>query len=328
MVFFSFSFQLFGEAVLGLSQGSVSELLSKPKPWEMLSIKGREPFIRMQLWLNDPQSVDRLQALRNEQREGVKRKRVGGGGGGGGAGSGSGFDSGSDRSSPADPGDLPYGGGADSPGGVGGGGGGGGASAAKKQRVLFSEEQKEALKVAFALDPYPGPSVLDFLAQDLSLEGRSVGNWFHNHRMRMKQQSPAEAREQQPGGTFDPVKYKLLCHQRMLEMQAEQQEEGGGRGGAGATIQHPSNSVTSFLRQLGLPTMGLPKSEGGGGGGRGAREPQQAKAGGAAVGQARLDGGQQEGGGGGGRGGQARRYHQRRLRHELSLCQKGGGGGS
>ena len=38
--------QLFGEFVLGLSQGSVSELLSKPKSWHMLSIKGREPFIR------------------------------------------------------------------------------------------------------------------------------------------------------------------------------------------------------------------------------------------------------------------------------------------
>ena len=32
--------------VAGLSQGSVSELFSKPKPWHMLSIKGREPFIR------------------------------------------------------------------------------------------------------------------------------------------------------------------------------------------------------------------------------------------------------------------------------------------
>ena len=43
---YSISQRLFGEAVLGLSQGSVSELLSKPKPWHQLSIKGREPFIR------------------------------------------------------------------------------------------------------------------------------------------------------------------------------------------------------------------------------------------------------------------------------------------
>ncbi|ELT91708.1 hypothetical protein CAPTEDRAFT_49316, partial [Capitella teleta] len=52
--------KLFGEAVLGLSQGSVSELLSKPKPWHMLSLKGREPFIKMHMWLSDPYNVERL----------------------------------------------------------------------------------------------------------------------------------------------------------------------------------------------------------------------------------------------------------------------------
>lgn len=39
--------------VLGLSQGSVSDMLSRPKPWGKLTQKGREPFIRMQLWLQD-----------------------------------------------------------------------------------------------------------------------------------------------------------------------------------------------------------------------------------------------------------------------------------
>ena len=68
--------KLFGEAVLGLSQGSVSELLSKPKPWHMLSIKGREPFIRMQLWLNDPNNIDKLFAIKKLQDETRKRKRT------------------------------------------------------------------------------------------------------------------------------------------------------------------------------------------------------------------------------------------------------------
>jgi len=54
--------KLFGEAVLELSQGSVSELLSKPKPWHMLSLKGREPFVKMQIWLNDPLGVQKLHA--------------------------------------------------------------------------------------------------------------------------------------------------------------------------------------------------------------------------------------------------------------------------
>merc|ERR1719228_2807320 len=68
--------KLFGEHVLGLSQGSVSELLSKPKPWHMLSIKGREPFIRMQLWLNDPNNIDKLLAIKKLQDETRKRKRT------------------------------------------------------------------------------------------------------------------------------------------------------------------------------------------------------------------------------------------------------------
>lgn len=60
--------KLFGEAVLGLSQGSVSELLSKPKPWHMLSIKGREPFIKMHLWLLDPQNVEHLKLYQTQMK--------------------------------------------------------------------------------------------------------------------------------------------------------------------------------------------------------------------------------------------------------------------
>ena len=54
----------------------MSELLSKPKPWHMLSIKGREPFIRMQLWLNDPANMDKLLAIKKLQEESRKRKRT------------------------------------------------------------------------------------------------------------------------------------------------------------------------------------------------------------------------------------------------------------
>ena len=67
--------KLFGEAILGLSQGSVSELLSKPKPWHMLSLKGREPFIKMHLWLNDPDNINRLRWYQNELK-GIKQERV------------------------------------------------------------------------------------------------------------------------------------------------------------------------------------------------------------------------------------------------------------
>ncbi|GIY16374.1 homeobox protein cut [Caerostris extrusa] len=169
--------KIFGEAVLGLSQGSVSELLSKPKPWHMLSIKGREPFIRMQMWLNDPHNIEMLQTLKNERREANcflhffykllanKRRRTGEGP----------MDS---PRSQSDGGQMynsysfappsPY-------------------PPAKKPRVLFTEEQKEALKLAFSLDPYPSTATIEFLANELNLSVRTITNWFHNHRMRMKQ---------------------------------------------------------------------------------------------------------------------------------------------
>ena len=248
--------QLFGEAVLGLSQGSVSELLSKPKPWHMLSIKGREPFIRMQLWLNDPQNIEKLQMLKNERRESAsgpgKRKRLQGG---------SGVDSNSDRSSPADPSDI-YASSADSPGSV---------SAAKKQRVLFSDEQKEALKIAFALDPYPSTAAMDYLSQELNLESRSISNWFHNHRMRLKQQLPPGMDRINPllnknisnsngGGeqqnSFDPIKFKLIFHQRLLEMQ--QGQHTGSDDGVSVGNGSGVSMSALMMRQFGYaPLMGL-----------------------------------------------------------------------
>lgn len=246
-------FQIFGEAVLGLSQGSVSELLSKPKPWHMLSIKGREPFIRMQLWLGDTNNVDRLQALKNERREANKRRRSIGPGA---------QDNSSDTSS-NDTADF-YTAHSPGPGSVGSAagnaasgqnnasnnnnGGGGGGPPNKKQRVLFTEEQKEALRLAFALDPYPNVATIEFLASELTLSTRTITNWFHNHRMRLKQQvphnavnvsgggeqpagQPHPARDNQsgaaggaaatPGAPFDPIQFRVLLNQRLVELQKE-----------------------------------------------------------------------------------------------------------
>ncbi|KAL3082770.1 hypothetical protein niasHS_010572 [Heterodera schachtii] len=47
----------FGKTVLGLSQGSVSDLLARPKPWNSLTNKGREPFIRMKMFLEDKKAI-------------------------------------------------------------------------------------------------------------------------------------------------------------------------------------------------------------------------------------------------------------------------------
>lgn len=201
--------KLFGEVVLGLSQGSVSELLSKPKPWHMLSIKGREPFIRMQLWLTDPNNIERLQYIKNERREASKKRKS----------SGSCLQDNSSDTSSNDTSDF-Y---ATSPDGLVSSSSN--AQPNKKQRVLFSEEQKEALRVAFTLDPYPNVSTIEFLASELSLATRTITNWFHNHRMRLKQQIPhGHQTETLPSRDhtntpFDPVQFKILLNQRLLEQQ-------------------------------------------------------------------------------------------------------------
>ena len=177
----------------------MSELLCKPKPWHMLSIKGREPFIRMQLWLTDPSNVDKLHAARAEKlNESAKRKR-------------SALDAAAAASpSPGSPSEFSDT--ADSP----------SSASAKRPRVLFTTKQKEALKIAFSLDPYPSIMTTEFLCHELNLEPRSVSNWFHNHRMRLKQTHPHELdsllppkEEQRP---LDPLHFKLLVNQRLLEL--------------------------------------------------------------------------------------------------------------
>ena len=60
LIRYSISQRHFGEKVLGLSQGSVSDILARPKQWELLTQKGREPFLRMHLFLNDPDAIKQL----------------------------------------------------------------------------------------------------------------------------------------------------------------------------------------------------------------------------------------------------------------------------
>lgn len=40
----------------------MSDLLARPKPWHMLTQKGREPFIRMKMFLEDENAVHKLVA--------------------------------------------------------------------------------------------------------------------------------------------------------------------------------------------------------------------------------------------------------------------------
>ena len=51
--------RLFAKYVLGLSQGTVSELLSKPKSWDKLTEKGRDSYRYSELF-SKPKSWDKL----------------------------------------------------------------------------------------------------------------------------------------------------------------------------------------------------------------------------------------------------------------------------
>ena len=47
--------------VLGLSQGTVSELLSKPKSWDKLTEKGRDSYRKMHAWCHDDQVDNQIE---------------------------------------------------------------------------------------------------------------------------------------------------------------------------------------------------------------------------------------------------------------------------
>lgn len=60
--------RVFGQYVLGRLQGTISELLSHPKPWNRLTARGKEPFVRMINFLSDEQNVLVLRTIQDRLR--------------------------------------------------------------------------------------------------------------------------------------------------------------------------------------------------------------------------------------------------------------------
>ncbi|CAH1232312.1 CUX2 [Branchiostoma lanceolatum] len=171
--------RLFGETILGLTQGSVSDLLSRPKPWHKLSLKGREPFVRMHLWLSNPEAIAQVKAIKEEAKAHRRRHST---------------SSLSDSNSY----DGPH---------------------HKKQRVVLSPEEKEALRKAYEQEPYPSPSTIEYLAAKLNLRPCTVTNWFHNYRSRLRRGSFSEShlhQEQQHQQQLQAAISEL--HQQQLQM--------------------------------------------------------------------------------------------------------------
>ncbi|XP_068021517.1 homeobox protein cut-like 1 isoform X5 [Melanerpes formicivorus] len=174
--------RLFGETILGLTQGSVSDLLARPKPWHKLSLKGREPFVRMQLWLNDPNNVEKLMDMKRMEKKAYMKRRHS-----------SVSDSQPCESSSAG---IDYSQGASpQP-----------QHQLKKPRVVLAPEEKEALKRAYQQKPYPSPKTIEELATQLNLKTSTVINWFHNYRSRIRRElfiEEIQAGSQSQAGSSD-----------------------------------------------------------------------------------------------------------------------------
>ncbi|CAB1349322.1 unnamed protein product [Coregonus sp. 'balchen'] len=142
--------RLFGESILGLTQGSVSDLLARPKPWHKLSLKGREPFVRMQLWLQDPHKVEKLMDMKRLEKKAYLKRRHSSLSDGHSVDGGLAGPDFLQSSSPQHqrPPQLYQ----------------------KKVRVVLGPEEKEALKSAYQEKPYPSPKTIEELASQLNLK--------------------------------------------------------------------------------------------------------------------------------------------------------------
>ncbi|XP_050966051.1 homeobox protein cut-like 2 [Labeo rohita] len=179
--------RVFGEEVLGLTQSSVSELLSHPKPWTKLSLKGKENFVRMHLWLQDPQKVQKLNAIKKmDQRARLKRSLIG-------------SDCDSHRTLDARGHRFCD--------------GWGRCDVIKKPRVILSPQERETLMAAYQTEPYPSPYTVERLAAQLGLQTSTVSNWFYNHRSRIRRDGfsePLQTRTFQNPAASRPVSDSLV----------------------------------------------------------------------------------------------------------------------
>ena len=215
----------------------------------------------MQMWLSDPSNVERLARL---------NARPGGPGGGAETAVAAaatkrrfGLDSG--RSSPAASMDDDT-----TSNASGSGSGGGGAKKMRhgsSQQQQVEEQQREALTIAFALEPFPGPATLEFLATELGLEVKAVAAWFTSHRQRLKQLHGVESlvppAAESAESAFDPTKFRILLAHRKMELQAA---AGGGMLPGPGGFPFPGFNPVLF----GLP--GLAKEEQPNNGGEGSAE--------------------------------------------------------
>eukprot|EP00118_Oscarella_pearsei_P026330 m.309777 g.309777 ORF g.309777 m.309777 type:complete len:419 (+) comp47739_c0_seq1:94-1350(+) len=199
----------FSENIVKLTQGALSNLLNKPKPWSTLHSSGRQPYLRMKLWLEEEGFHKRLAALVKLQHERRGRKR------------------------PFTP-------------SVGGLSAGDGStpSPAKRMRHVLTDVQKSGLQELYAQNTRPSKDELVSRAEHLGLPISTVTNWFHNQRAkanRMKmdtsqsEMEPEKGEESQTSNKDDPVK----ASSTEAETEAEAEEP--------AIVAEPAEAVDANL---------------------------------------------------------------------------------
>ena len=65
--------RIFARYILSLSQGTVSELLSKPKCWSKLTEKGKESYRKMWCWAHSEESILTLKSI--SPRKGMNNRK-------------------------------------------------------------------------------------------------------------------------------------------------------------------------------------------------------------------------------------------------------------
>ncbi|CAI4230210.1 unnamed protein product [Auanema sp. JU1783] len=147
--------RMFGETVLGISAGGTSEIFLRPRPWNTLNCRAKEPYLKMKIFLEDKDAIIKL--LTKEKLE--------------------------PSSPPAIPDTTPI------------NMNGKRSSTyvvvdthipRKVQRTVITDQQKEALRFVFQHEHHPSQKTIELLALKLNLNIRTVNNWFHNHRTRQK----------------------------------------------------------------------------------------------------------------------------------------------
>ncbi|PIC48036.1 hypothetical protein B9Z55_007166 [Caenorhabditis nigoni] len=155
MVIHEISQGILARRVINRSQGTLSAILNKPKPWSFIGAAGRQTFVRLYNWINLPEKK-RLEIVNKntvwdvpeEKNEKKCDKRK--------------------RKSTDEP------------------------STTKRARIEFTNVQRQVLEAIYEKTDRPTADVIQMIAEKLDLDETTVSNYFQNTRTRNKAKADIE----------------------------------------------------------------------------------------------------------------------------------------